>query len=77
MTKHEICFILVLNSSGISSKIQAKKERKSYIYHFGDIVVSVNVKDIEIAQQSEMLPIVEVAKKSWFKWIRDRAIRAI
>ena len=64
MTKHEICFILVLNSSGISSKIQAKKERKSYIYHFGDIVVSVNVKDIEIAQQSEMLPIVEVAKKA-------------
>ncbi len=64
MTKHEICFILVLNSSGISSKIQAKKKkRKSYIYHFGDIVVSVNVKDIEIAQQSEMLPIVEVAKK--------------
>ena len=38
----------------------SKKERKSYIYHFGDIVVSVNVKDIEIAQQSEMLPIVEV-----------------
>lgn len=64
MTKHEKCFILVLNSSGISSKIQVKKERKSYIYHFGDIVVSVNVKDIEIAQQSEMLPIVEVAKKA-------------
>ena len=64
MTKHEICFILVLNSSGISYKIQVKKERKSYIYHFGDIVVSVNVKDIEIAQQSEMLPIVQVAKKA-------------